>query len=95
MNAELIEILLILQEECAEVTQSASKILRFGLASHNPLDIKPVSNVQSLEQELGDLAAMIDLLVQANMGITQAGIDEAKLHKFEKLKHWSNLTFNK
>ena len=44
------EILLIAQEECAEVTQAISKIFRFGfLSQHNGR-----TNRQHLAEELGD-----------------------------------------
>ena len=47
------EILLILQEECAEVTQAISKCFRFGLDNFKPG--KPKTNLEHLEDELGDL----------------------------------------
>jgi hypothetical protein len=48
-----------------------------------------------LEEEIGDLMAMVELLVDCKVGITDQGIFEAKMKKFEKLKQWSNLTINK
>lgn len=93
MNEETKEILLILQEECAEVSQAISKCFRFG-----PDQCKPDSdqtNIQALENELGDLQAMIELLVKNKAGITSNGIADAKKRKFEKLKRWSNLKINK
>jgi hypothetical protein len=53
------------------------------------------SNIQRLQKELGDLQAMIELLVDNNVGITLDGMNTAKLKKFEKLKQWSNLKINK
>lgn len=93
MNNETREILLILAEESSEVIKEVSKIMRFG-----PDQCKPGSNetnIQALEQELGDLQAMIELLLDNNIGVTTAGLDEAKKKKFKKLKKWSNLTINK
>lgn len=93
MNDNTKEILLILQEECAEVTQAISKCFRFG-----PDQIKPgldVTNIQMLEEEIGDLLAMIELLVDSNVGVTNEGLLEAKKKKFVKLKKWSALVINK
>ncbi len=87
------EVLIILQEECGEVVQEICKIMRFG-----PDQCKPNSdetNIQYLQKELGDLTAMIELLVDLNVGVTNEGMHEAKMKKFEKLKHWSDLKINK
>jgi NTP pyrophosphatase (non-canonical NTP hydrolase) len=93
MNEEDRETLVILQEELLEASQVVSKIFRFG-----PDQIVPntdTTNLHRLTQELGDVQAMIELLLDLNIGVTQEGIDEAKKKKFEKLKLWSNLTINK
>ena len=93
MNDDLRETLLILMEECAEVTQAISKCFRFG-----PDQLKPGkdrTNLSMLEEEIGDLMAMIELLFDCKVVITDQGIFEAKMKKFEKLKQWSNLTINK
>jgi NTP pyrophosphatase (non-canonical NTP hydrolase) len=93
MNEETREIILILSEECAEVAKEVSKIMRFG-----PDQIKPgkdKTNIQVLEEELGDLLAMIELLTDKNIGVTVEGLELAKKAKFEKLKKWSNITINK
>lgn len=93
MNEELREILVILGEECNEVSKEIYKIMRYG-----PDQIKPgteKTNIQHLEQEIGDLEAMIELLKDLHVGVSGQGTFEAKLRKFEKLKEWSNLTINK
>jgi NTP pyrophosphatase (non-canonical NTP hydrolase) len=93
MNEDTREIILILSEECAEVAKEVSKIMRFG-----PDQIKPgkdKTNIQVLEEELGDLLAMIELLVDKDVGVTNEGLELAKKAKFEKLKKWSNITINK
>ena len=93
MNDETREILLILQEEAIEVAKEVSKTMRFG-----PDQCKPNSdetNIQSLQAELGDLAAMVELLTDANIGVTNEGMISAKQKKFEKLKRWSNIRINK
>ena len=93
MNEDLRETLIILQEELIEAAQVISKIFRFG-----PDQIVPGSettNLQRLEAELGDVQAMMELLVDCKVGINDQGLFEAKMKKFEKLKQWSNLTINK
>jgi NTP pyrophosphatase (non-canonical NTP hydrolase) len=93
MNEDTREIILILSEECAEVAKEVSKIMRFG-----PDQIKPgkdKTNIQVLEEELGDLLAMIELLVDKDIGVTNEGLELAKKAKFEKLKKWSNIIINK
>jgi NTP pyrophosphatase (non-canonical NTP hydrolase) len=93
MNDNLREVMLILQEECAEVTQAVSKCFRFG-----PDQLKPGkerTNINMLEEEIGDLFAMVELLVDMDVGVTNKGIQDAKMRKFKKLKQWSNLTINK
>lgn len=93
MNENTKEILLILQEECAEVIVEICKIMRFG-----PDQCKPDSdetNISALQKELGDVQAMIELLVKARAGVTNNGISDAKKLKFEKLKKWSNIVINK
>jgi len=93
MNDDLREIMLILQEECAEVTQAVSKCMRFGPDQMKPG--KERTNINMLEEEIGDLFAMVELLVDLQVGVSIPGIQEAKMRKFEKLKQWSNLKINK
>ena len=93
MNDETKEILTILQEECAEVIVEVSKCFRFG--PDQMMEGVDVTNMQRLQKELGDLQAMIELLVDNNVGVTTQGLKEAKKAKFQKLKQWSNLTITK
>lgn len=78
----------ILQEECAEVIQAVSKISRFGLDNLKPG--KPKTNREHLEEELGDLLAMIDILHEMDI-VSWQHLDLAKAAKIEKLKKWSNI----
>ena len=58
-----LELLGLLQEECAEVIQIVSKIRRFGLESVNPYD--PTHNNRTLlEHEIGDVRLIIQLLTE-------------------------------
>jgi len=82
------EIMLILQEECAEVSQAVSKCFRFGMTDCYPGT--NTSNRDRLEEEIGDLLAMIALLEQAGV-ITEAGLHTAFNGKIEKLKKWSKI----
>ena len=93
MNDDTKEILTILQEECAEVIVEVSKCFRFG--PDQMMEGVDVTNMQRLQKEIGDLQAMIELLVDNKVGITTQGLKEAKKAKFQKLKQWSNLTINK
>jgi NTP pyrophosphatase (non-canonical NTP hydrolase) len=93
MNDDTKEILTILQEECAEVIVEVSKCFRFG--PDQMMEGVNVTNIQRLEKELGDLQAMIELLVDNKVGVTTQGLKEAKKQKFQKLKQWSNLTITK
>jgi NTP pyrophosphatase (non-canonical NTP hydrolase) len=80
------EILCITQEECAEVSQSISKIFRFGWTSVHPKTM--VNNKEHLEEEIGDLLCMIDILVEKCI-ISDEQINIARKEKREKLKKWS------
>ena len=82
------EVMDILQEECAEVIQAVSKINRFGLDNLKPG--KPKTNREHLEEELGDMLAMIDIMLEKSV-ISQDKLELAKQAKIEKLKKWSNI----
>lgn len=88
MNSKENEILLITQEECAEVTQAISKCYRFGLDNYKPG--KPKTNRQHLAEELGDLLAMVTLC--HDFGIVDFyDVMVAKDAKLEKLRQWSSI----
>lgn len=89
MDANAKEILTILQEECAEVIVEVSKCFRFG--PDQIMQGQDFSNIQRLEKELGDVVAMIELLKNINLGVSDDGITQAKYKKFDKLKSWSNI----
>jgi NTP pyrophosphatase (non-canonical NTP hydrolase) len=93
MNEDTKEILTILQEECAEVIVEVSKCFRFG--PDQMMQGADVSNIQRLEKELGDLLAMVELLVDKDIGVSTDGLELASKAKFVKLKQWSNIIINK
>jgi NTP pyrophosphatase (non-canonical NTP hydrolase) len=88
MNEAVNEAMDILQEECAEVIQAVSKCRRFGLNNIKPS--KDRTNLECLEEEIGDLMAMIDILVDKNI-LLWDNLELAKTAKKEKLKKWSNI----
>ena len=64
------EVMNILSEECAEVIQAISKCHRFGMDNVKPG--KPKTNREHLEEELGDLLAMVDILLEMDVVDGQA-----------------------
>ena len=80
------ELLTITMEECAEVIQACSKILRFGPDS----EYDGVTSLDSLEKEIGDLYCMLDLLHKHDM-FSWTKVDEYAMEKEKKLRKWSNL----
>jgi NTP pyrophosphatase (non-canonical NTP hydrolase) len=72
------ETLVILMEECGEVIQECSKILRFG------------NDASKLTKELGDLQYMINLTANhLDIDIVKIGVHANE--KREKLKKFSNI----
>jgi NTP pyrophosphatase (non-canonical NTP hydrolase) len=85
---QFLETLGILQEECAEAIVEASKIRRFGL---DTMHYKTgATHRQNLETELGDVLAMIDILVEQGI-VNKTNLDAANKNKKEKLKKWSTI----
>ena len=86
MNKAQKEVLLITQEECAEVTQAISKVFRFGIdGSHNER-----TNKERLTEELGDLHCMIELMVESGL-IDRGELLNASGLKRQKLLKWSKI----
>jgi hypothetical protein len=81
------ELLVILQEECGEAVQEICKIFRFGIdeESHH---VRGSSHLACLTAELGDILCMIELLYEADIGITEEGLREATLKKRDKVTKW-------
>ena len=89
MNEKQKEALLILQEECAEVIQAASKVFRFGTESRWPTE-ESATTLEELQLEVGQVLAMIDVLTQQCL-LSDSAINEARKYKKEKLKIWSSI----
>jgi len=88
MNEKQKEILLIAQEECAEVVVAISKIFRFGFDSRWPEG--GIDNRSRLTEELGDLLAMVKLMDENDI-IDLEELSKAGERKITKLKTWSKI----
>lgn len=75
------EALICLAEECGEVTQCATKLLRFGFTPNN---------LEHLEKELGDILCLIDWLKQKGY-VSDGQLEIYKHNKRRKLMEFSNL----
>jgi len=58
------ERLAILAEECAEVIQCVTKIMRHGYSSFHPANVDAGNNREQLEKELGHLDNILDMMVE-------------------------------
>jgi NTP pyrophosphatase (non-canonical NTP hydrolase) len=89
MNSKQKEIMLIAQEECAEVVQAISKCFRFGFN-----DVyNGATNKEKLEEEVGDLLCMINMMMD-NRIIDRLSVEFAIDAKSEKIRKWSNIFKN-
>ena len=78
------ELMVITMEECGELTQACSKVIRRGEMYKNS------DSEITFKEEVGDVFCMIELLVENGM-ITWKEIKKRALVKREKLNQWSNL----
>jgi NTP pyrophosphatase (non-canonical NTP hydrolase) len=74
------ELMTITSEECGEVIQACSKMLRF------PGD----QSAEMLKKELGDLYCMIEICIEKKL-LTYTELMDGCRAKRTKLKEWSNL----
>ena len=87
-ETQIQEALDILQEECGEAIVEVSKCRRFGFDNlHYKSGVK---HRTMLEMELGDVLAMIDILVEQGV-IDRDGLEVATENKKLKLQQWSNI----
>lgn len=87
MNSRLNEILVIAQEEAAEVIQEISKCFRFGLNGNHKSGI---SHRETLENEIADFLVMVDLLKEEGI-VSDTMLEAAKQRKIKKLQVWSDI----
>jgi len=77
------EMLTITMEECGELIQACSKIIRFE-------DDKCPDDILNLQQEIGDVLCMVEIIKEAGL-VNETQIIERMAVKREKLKKWSSL----
>ena len=83
---KLQELMIITMEECGELTQSCSKIIR----KFEDFEDIEGDRLANLIEEAGDVACMIELMVELGC-ITEEDIRNRIELKREKLKKWSKL----
>ena len=74
--------MIITMEECGELTQACSKVLRSDFKDHA---------LQDLKQEVADVVCMIELMKKNGL-VNDADIVQGIQNKMEKLEIYSNLT---
>tara|TARA_B100001964_G_C14093543_1_gene535943 strand:+ start:267 stop:521 length:255 start_codon:yes stop_codon:yes gene_type:complete len=75
------EMLVITAEECGELIQACSKVIRSN---------GKTKYLKNLQDEVGDVVCMIKLLIASNL-VTEEQIDDRVKEKKQKLKKWSSL----
>jgi len=82
LSAAEAERLAILSEECAEIIQAVSKILRHGYENYHPYteDDFHATNRKDLEREIGDVSAVITMMVK------RGDLKAASIEKYAKVK---------
>ena len=79
---KLTELMIITMEECGELTQACSKVLRTDFKDHA---------FQDLKQEVADVVCMIELMKKNGL-VDDSDIVQGIQNKMEKLEIYSNLT---
>ena len=74
--------MIITMEECGELTQACSKVLRTDFKDHT---------LQDLKQEVADVVCMIELMKKNGL-VNDSDIVQGIQNKMEKLEIYSNLT---
>lgn len=77
------ELLVVTMEECGELIQACSKMLRGGEEYEK-------ENLKRLLEEVGDVSCMIDLLIKKEL-VTSRKIEKRKLEKLQKLRQHSKI----
>ena len=79
---KLTELMIITMEECGELPQACSKVLRTDFKDHA---------LQDLKQEVADVVCMIELMKKNGL-VNDADIVQGIQNKMEKLEIYSNIT---
>jgi hypothetical protein len=89
LTPEQIERLACLAEEATEVAKAAMKIIRYGFTSEHP-SCPGMNNREQLAKELGDLRAIMAIMVQAKelyiWDYQKFAVD--KLGRVQEYLHW-------
>ena len=80
------EVLAILAEECGELVQAVTKILRHGIYSHHP-ESAQVTNRDLLEKEMGDVLGAMRMVCEAHIADRDAIYLQAR-GKLARLGRW-------
>lgn len=75
------EMLILTMEECGELTQACSKLLRSS---------NKAKYLKWLREEIGDVVTMIEIIKESGL-ITEEEIQSRVSQKRKKLEKWSNL----
>lgn len=76
------ELLIITMEECGELTQACSKVLRMGMNT---------TNYDQLVEELGDVQCMINLILGSEL-VAEGDVNKRVHTKVKKLRTYSSMT---
>jgi|TARA_Y100000031_G_scaffold29056_1_gene32159 NTP pyrophosphatase (non-canonical NTP hydrolase) len=88
---KLTELMIITMEECGELTQACSKLLRKqDFAKTNNVYSILEDSKQELTKEVADVMCMIELMQEQGL-VNLIDIKEGIKSKRNKLKTWSNL----
>jgi hypothetical protein len=80
---DVVEKLVILQEECNELSHAVSKIFRFGLKQSHP--DRDINNYNEVVKEAGDVYCLLHLL------FSEEQLKHYANEKLEKLKVFSSI----
>ena len=80
------QLMTITMEECGELTQRCSKIMR----KYETLDLIEEEQRVKLVEEAGDVLCMLELMVEHGL-FTNKDLGSRENEKREKLKKWSTL----
>jgi len=89
---KLTELMIITMEECGELTQACSKVLRKQDFENRNIKGKKTleESKKDLVKEVADVMCMIELMEEQGL-VKHEDIVEGIQHKREKLKIWSKL----
>lgn len=89
---KLQELMVITMEECGELAQRCSKIIRKFDTIEQALEDNEIAinNRTKLLEEAGDVQCLIDLMIECGL-LTKEEIDARIATKRDKLKIWSKL----